>query len=361
MPSWLVRTLLAAVAAAVLVLLVARPAMAHGRGSDATNFRSVLVDTPDLDGVTWQVYGGDEYLSVTNTSAAELLVYGYEGEPYLRIGPEGVWQNAASPATYLNQTRFAETPSSEFPPEVGPDFEPRWEKVGDERSHAWHDHRIHWMAPSLPPQVTDPGQATLINRWQVPFQLGGQDHEVSGRLDWVPAPSPWPVLGGALAVSLLALAGLRTGGERWAARLARPAAVILGLTATLNLTHLVDDLFAVPLPAASAALAAVQTALFVLVGVFGAVRAWQAGDGAFTALGVGSAALFVGQGILYLTVLTTSQTATVFPPALTRAAVALSLTQVLPLGVVAVVGSRRIAAEPVAAPLAESQPSPTAG
>jgi hypothetical protein len=360
MPTFLMRSLLLCSVAAVLVVLVAGPAMAHGRGSDATNFSSTLTDTPQLDGVTWRVIGGDEYLAVHNTSDAELLVYGYEGEPYLRVGPDGVWQNAASPATYLNQSRYAEVTSDQFPAEVGPEFQPRWERIADEPRYAWHDHRIHWMAPTLPPQVTDPARRALITDWEVPFQVGGQDHAVAGRLEWVPGPSPLPWIAGGLAVALPGLLGLRRGpGERWTVRLARPAAAVLAATAVLNVTHLVDDLFAVPQPLASAALAAVQTALFILIGALGAVRGWRGGSGAFTALGVGSAALFVGQGILYLSTLTTSQTTSVFPTAFTRAAVALSLAQILPVGIVALTGSRRLSAEPVDAVAAEAQPAPS--
>src|SRR5687768_6954580 len=113
-------------ALAVLTLaalgLSAAPALAHGGGtSDATNFRSVVgevvrgdgknleapaVDVPD---VSWTVRALDSYLEVTNRSGGALTVLGYEGEPYLVIGPDGVLENRNSPAVYLNNDRFAET------------------------------------------------------------------------------------------------------------------------------------------------------------------------------------------------------------------------------------------------------------
>ena len=339
--------------AAVAVLTMASPAAAHGRGSDATNYRSRVVEAPDLPGVTWRIYGGDEYLGVRNESDQEVAVLGYEDEPYLRVGPEGVFENRNSPATYLNADRFAATTP---PPEAGPDAEPDWVRIGDGPAHAWHDHRTHWMSPQPPPPVRDaPGTEQVValregtDTWGVPFQYGGATLEVQGRLVWVPAPPPWPWVAVALVLVAPAVLGLRAGRAGSTAALVRPAAVVLGVVALLNVTHLIDDLTATPLPLTAAGLTAVQTALFIAIGVFGAVRAWQAGDGAPTALGVGSGAIVIGQGLLYLSVLQASQSASVFPDAIARLVVAASLVQALPCLVVAVVGIRRLAPQPPAA------------
>ena len=341
-------TLLALVAAAV-------PAAAHGRGSDATNYDSEITATPGVDGVTWRIYGGDEFLSVTNTSDTELTVLGYEDEPYLRVGPDGVFENVNSKATYLNTDRYAQVAP---PPSAGADAEPEWRQVSDGQSATWHDHRIHWMSTDLPPQVADTSERTQVLEWVVPFTVDGETLQVDGTLTWVPSPAIWPWLGVALVVTLPALLGLR--GERrddGGRALARPAAVVLGVIALLNLTHLADDLFAVPLPVATMALAALQTVLFLALGLFGAIRAWRGGDGAFTALGVGSGALFVGQGLLYLSALTASQTTSLFPDVLARFVIAASLVQVIPLGIVAVVGTRRYA--PTLEPTADGEPVTT--
>lgn len=322
---------------------LAPPALAHGRGSDATNFAATISDTPDLDGISWQVVGNDEYLSVTNDSDQEVLVLGYEDEPYLRVGPDGVFENRRSESTYVNLDRYRRV---SVPAIADNDAEPEWVKVSDGRTVLWHDHRIHWMVPTTPPIVlANPGEeVVVIEGWQVPFTVAGDDHEVTGDLRWVPGPSPWPWLAGALLLTLPAMAGLRTqpvSEDRWPG-LARPAALLLGVLSAANLVHLADDLFAVSLPLPTVLLAAGQTAVFILIAAFGALRAWQAREGAFTALGVGSAAMLVGQGLLYFGVLTTSQTETVFPVGLTRAIVALSIVQAIPLGIVAVVGTRRL-------------------
>src|SRR5687767_7036239 len=106
---------------------VAGPASAHGRGGESTNFLSTILQAPQQEGVTWEIYGGDQYLAVTNTSDVELTVTGYQDEPYLRIGPEGVFENRASEAAYVNTDRYGEVGT--IPPDVGPEEEPRWTKV----------------------------------------------------------------------------------------------------------------------------------------------------------------------------------------------------------------------------------------
>jgi hypothetical protein len=352
----------AILAAAVLLLIAALPApsaFAHGRGSDATNYVSTVRSAPEAEGVSFRVFGSDEYLSVTNTSDVEVTVLGYDGEPYLRVGPEGVFENARSEAAYLNDDRFQRV---EVPATVDNDAEPDWVRVGDGPTWLWHDHRAHWMSPlPSPPILADPGSEHVVNeRWVIPVLIGDEPAEVTGDLRWVPGSSPWPWLAVGLLLTLPALAGLRTkptSEDQWPG-LARPAAVVLGLLAAVNLVNLVDDLFAVPLPLSIKLIAAAQTALFLLIAAFGAMRGWQAREGAFTALGVGSAALLVGQGLLYLGVLTTSQTASVFPTFVTRSVVALSVAQAIPLGIVAVLGTRRLLPPLEEEPEASAQAAP---
>lgn len=337
----LTRIVLLVLAQVALLGIAAPPAFAHGRGSDATNFSSRITDTADLPGVTWKIYNGDEFLGVENTSGTELVIPGYNGdELYLRIGPDGVFVNRKAEAYYINQDRYGQT---RVPANVGTG-EPQWVKVSDEPRYAWHDHRIHWMSPVLPPPVRNATELTEVFNWTVPFRYGGQELQIAGELLWVPGPSPWVWLLAALPiVAIPALVGLRTKpqGRTWPG-LVRPAAVVLGTIAVANLIHLVDDFFSTPVPLTQSALVAVQTLLFIGIGLFGAIRAWQAGNGAFTALGTGSVALFVGQGLLYFSVLGSSQAASIFPGTLTRAIVAASLVQIVPLAFVAVWGNRHV-------------------
>ena len=344
------RRLLTVVLLGLLTLAVmAGPATAHGRSGEATNFESVILQAPDQEGVEWEIYGGDQYLAVTNTTDVELMVTGYQDEPYLRIGPDGVFENRASEAVYVNSDRFGEV--GQIPSEVGPEFPPRWTKVSEEPTYAWHDHRIHWMSTQLPPMVVDTSVETLINPWEVAYQYGDEPSKVTGELRWTPPPSPLPWLAAGFVLTAPALLGLRgrRDGDGWISALIRPAAAVLFVVSVLNITHLADDLLAIPAPLSSQVVAGVQTALFIAIGLFGAVIAWRSREGAFTALGVGSAGILVGQGVLYLAALRAATSASVFPDWLSRLIISLSLFQALWVGIVAVVGNRRLSAtEPAA-------------
>ena len=337
------RTLVVALIGAVLAVAdLAGPAFAHGRRSESTNFSSRILDTPGLPGVTWAIHGGDQFLAVTNTSATELAVPGYEDEPYLRVGPDGVFQNVASKAAYLNGDRYGDVAT--FPPNVGADQEPRWTKLSDGPTYAWYDHRIHWMRAGMPPGVADPSRQALVNAWEVPFTYGGEEQMLSGELLWVPAPSPVPWLAGALLVTAPALLGLRRRpGAVSIRQVVAPAAAVLLVVSVLNLTHLADDVLAVPASVGTKVVAALQTALFIALGLVGAVVSRRGRDGAFTALGVGSVAILVGQGLLYLDALTRTSSVRVFPDWWTRVVISLSIAQALWVGAVAVIGNRRLA------------------
>jgi hypothetical protein len=95
-----------------------------------------------------------------------------EGEPYLRLDPEGgVHRNIGSPASYLNEDRQARTP---VPNDADPAAEPLWQKIGDGSTVRWHDHRVHWMGDARPPTVAaDPSKArTVIDDWKIPIRVG---------------------------------------------------------------------------------------------------------------------------------------------------------------------------------------------
>jgi hypothetical protein len=173
-----------------LVLLAASPAAAHTVGGvGATNFRTTLSGlTPAIPGVSLRVVENGSQLELTNSTAEDVIVSGYGGEPYARVGPGGVSVNDNSPATYVNADRFSRTP---VPAGVDPLQPPRWRAVGDSPVWRWHDHRVHWMLQTLPPAVVaDPAAEHRISAWTVSLRYGGQSLTATGTLDWVPGPSP---------------------------------------------------------------------------------------------------------------------------------------------------------------------------
>ena len=221
-------------AALALVLVAAPPASAHSvDGTGATNFtarlRSVDPEVPGLD-IRLVEHGGR--MEITNTTGEEALVLGYQDEPYLRIGPDGVFENTRSPATYLNRDVSM---TADLPPEADdPEAEPVWERVGSGPTVRYHDHRLHWMADDDPEVVqAEPDRRHVVTPEQtvLVLRLGDTTVEATGELLWVPGPSPWPWLGLALvlAVGTAALAVTR----RWAVALA----VATGVLVAVDLGH----------------------------------------------------------------------------------------------------------------------------
>ena len=192
---------LGALVAALLVPGV--PAQAHDVGGvGATNFRTTLgAVTPAVPGLTVTVIENGSRLELRNQTGTEVMIAGYAGEPYARVGPAGVFVNDNSPATYLNASRFSITAVPDTADSAKP---PSWRQVDTSAILRWHDHRIHWMLATLPPIVAaDPGAPHRIATWTVNLTYGGAPLTATGTLDWQPGPNPGPWL---LLVALIAAA-----------------------------------------------------------------------------------------------------------------------------------------------------------
>jgi hypothetical protein len=173
------RGLLTAGLAVATVCVVASPAAAHGVGGrEPGNVRSrVLSVSPELAGLHVEVIEQGERVHLTNRSGTEVTVLGYEDEPYLRVGPEGVFENTRSPAVYLNRSLDA---PAEVPAAYDADAEPEWRRVGRSERVRWHDHRAHPMGSG----------AFATSQWAIALTADGEPIVVRGELAWV-EPGPW--------------------------------------------------------------------------------------------------------------------------------------------------------------------------
>jgi hypothetical protein len=339
---------------AVLLAVPASAAEAHTRTQETTNVVSRIVDDPGLPGVEWTVHTGGLLLEVEHHGPGVLVVAGYEGEPYLRIGPHGVDRNRNSPATYLGEDRYGEIA---VPPNADPLAAPEWRRISERPHHTWHDHRVHWMSPS-PPGFVDAGPVArglmaldlvghlgaadgeqgVIQRWEVPLAYDGEAAALTGELLWRDPPSPLPWLLAGLVLVAPGLLGLRHGDR---AGLARPAALAVGAVAAINSIHLVDDLIAWPSHPLDDLFGLLHTGLFLTTGLIGALWAWRVEAGRLLALGIASGAVLYHQGMVHGPMLLASGFPTVWPDPLIRLTVALAFAQAAVVTVVLMADRRR--------------------
>jgi hypothetical protein len=174
-----VRILAAAVAAAVLAL-AAPAALAH-QGNP--NYRSEIERlTPPVRGVAVSVLNYDDRLLLQNSSGRPVVIEDYDGKPYARVLADRTVQvNTNSAAYYLNDDRYADVT---VPKGLG--RTPRWKLVSRTGRFEWHDHRMHWMATTDPPQLTDKRRRTHIFDWTIPIAVGRTKGAIAGSLTWVP-------------------------------------------------------------------------------------------------------------------------------------------------------------------------------
>jgi hypothetical protein len=224
---------LAFAATAVTLVAAAPPAAAHSvSGISSSNWvTKVLSVKPALPGLTVKAVQLGNYIELTNRGP-EVIVLGYEGEPYLRVGPGGVFENLRSPATYLNRTRQGTTP---IPPVASDeaDTPPSWHRISGGHTVVFHDHRTHWMGGLLPAPIrADPHRTFQLKpNWQIELRQGPAKATVTGSLTWVPGPNPAPYILGAAALAALTMLIIRS--KRWALLL--PLA--LALLVTSDVVH----------------------------------------------------------------------------------------------------------------------------
>jgi hypothetical protein len=160
--------------------------------------------TPKVPGLSVEVLEFADRLLLRNHTGQTVTVYGYSGEPYARLLPDGsAEQNTRSPAVYLNTNFYAEVT---VPPAANASAPPSWVSVDRTAQFEWHDHRIHWMSPVRPPQVKDPGKRTKIFDWRVPIKIGSQPGAIVGELFWEPEGASVPT-GAIVALVVIVLAG----------------------------------------------------------------------------------------------------------------------------------------------------------
>ena len=173
----------------LLGVLAAALAAAPNAIADAgsPNYSSKLISVaPNVKGLTVRVVDGDDAIELRNATGLNVVVPGYENEPYLRFLVNGrVEVNANSPARYLNEERYG---GVTVPKTASAKAKPRWELIAQGGKYTWHEHRVHWMSTNRPPKVeaSDGSKLEKVFDWVVPMSVGGERVKASGTLWWVP-------------------------------------------------------------------------------------------------------------------------------------------------------------------------------
>ena len=317
-PVWAVLALAALVVG--IVGVTATPAGAHGLGGlSPTNYESVLQSvTPDVDGVHVRITDLGTKVELTNDGTREVTVLGYDGEPYLRVGPRGVFENTRSPATYLNRS----TTLDESPPKsADAQATPAWRRVSTGTTASWHDHRAHFMGGDDPPEVArHPDQRRVVDNWEIPMRVGSEDVTARGQLIYVPPPSPWPWVLGAVLLAALVVVLSRTSAWRTVFVLALAALTLTEIVHVIGLWDASTASFGTKLGESAYSLAGIA------LGLLGLGWIWRKGaESAVPIVLVATIFLFVAGGLADVTSLGNSQIPSTFSPGFARLLVMLTL------------------------------------
>jgi hypothetical protein len=112
-------------------------------------------------------------ITIANSGRKTVTVIGTRGEPFLRIGPDGVFAYAISP-TWMQSGRAPET-TSPIKFSTDPNAA-RWTKISPGSRYTWLEWRARCSA--------DRPEHTPM-RWQIPLIIDAKSIPVRGETDWI--------------------------------------------------------------------------------------------------------------------------------------------------------------------------------
>ncbi|MGZ4338147.1 MAG: hypothetical protein ACXVRK_12185 [Gaiellaceae bacterium] len=250
---------------ALVALAAPAGADAHLRsGVVAVDYRASVVSPNPA--VKARVYQSDRALGVTAEPGHTVVILGYLGEPFVRIGAGRVAVNAASlTAAGLGLLEGSHSGTG-------------WRLRSRGETFVWHDRRLR----ALPAGVDR-------KRWAIPLVVDGHPAQLAGELERVERPPAWPwIVVGLPFVLVTALLLLRRRMSR-----VRTAAVALGVTSAVGMLATGAGFALDSYGSGGKWVAAANELVFVLVGIAFILRgsrhvkAIAGGALGFLGLGVG--------------------------------------------------------------------------
>jgi hypothetical protein len=281
-----VRRHLAVLLVGVLALAVALAApgvaSAHVRsGVIAVDYRADVSRTPP--GVAGRIYGSDLAVRLTAGAARSVVVLGYLGEPFIRIGPARVVVMKASPTAGGARV------------------------VAHGRSVVWHDSRLRGLAPGV-----------QRRHWTIPLIVDGHRTRLEGDLRRVKAPPAWPWIALGVPFLLVTVLLLVVRPMHWV----RVGAAAFGLAAAVGLVAIGAGFALDSYASEGKWVEAANELVFALVGVVVVVR----GKPDTRAMAGGALGLLgLGVGLSKFPVFLHGLVLSVLPSDVARAVVALTI------------------------------------
>ncbi|MGH8460643.1 MAG: hypothetical protein ACRESS_03445 [Stenotrophobium sp.] len=147
-------------------------------------FESRLLASPlsSKTGVTVSLTPGRQpAVFIGNNSGKPVVVYGRDGEPLLRIGPDHIEANLRSPS--WNETRQTDSSDSHA---AGARADPQWQRVAGGTRYAWVDFRAGYEKLLPPSAIAAAHRSAVVRHWQIPVRIGKQMSVIKGETLWIP-------------------------------------------------------------------------------------------------------------------------------------------------------------------------------
>jgi hypothetical protein len=140
---------------------------------------ALLGKGPAITGVDVQVVPGRLPAVFLRSKGPTVTVLGGDGEPFLRIGPDGAHANIKSPS-WVQHLR-AQGAEPDVPADA--DADPVFEQVSASSSFTWLESR--GLYAGEPPGAAS--KAVRLVTWSVPLEVDGVTAVIEGETTWTPA------------------------------------------------------------------------------------------------------------------------------------------------------------------------------
>ncbi|MDQ3963725.1 MAG: hypothetical protein M3277_07440 [Actinomycetota bacterium] len=158
------------------------------------HFVTRIVERIEIEGLVLRLFDGlVPAIFVRNDTDRVLAVPGRSGEPFLRIGPRGVFGNLRSPDFYAAGSQTVR----DVPVSADPRAEPRWERLSDQPVWQWLEYRARLPAGAQQRAGLGSERKTVLS-WTTPLTLGDDPYELTGEVEWLPPRGLHPEDGPAL-------------------------------------------------------------------------------------------------------------------------------------------------------------------